>query len=787
MTADLRLLSARRLALICLVLTAMSLLAPASGMAQGFLICPHPLPRPWPLPRPRPRPQPAVTYRVSDLAVRANVDGQVAQVEVEQTFVNRGSRVLEASFVFPLPYDGAIDRMTFLVDGKEIPGKLLEADEAARIFQEHVSKNRDPALLQWLGNGVFRTRVFPIPPGAKRTVSLRYTQVLRKEFGLTELMVPLRPAQFTDSPLDSLAITVNIRSDAAIKNIYSPTHDVKIKRNKGKVARVTYRANNSVPLSDFRLMYDVGNKAISTRIVSYRPDPAKPGYFLMLVSPELPTQRAKPQPKTVIFVIDCSGSMSGEKIEQARNALKFVLRNLREGDLFNIIAYDSDVRSYQPELQRFSKKQRDEALAFVDGIDAGGSTNLHGALLRAVEMAPDDDERPTYIVFLTDGRPTTGVTNEAKIVQAVKKANRNAARLYTFGLGFDVNSRLLDKLARGNRGYTVYVQPDQDIEESVAKLYRRIEAPALVNVRLHVKVGGDSDPKPPAVFRIYPRELTDLFAGDQLVIVGRYRRPGRATITIEGDLLGESHSYDFSGKFVKRPKDDTHAYVEKLWAVRRVGDIIDQIDLQGENEELIEELVRLAQRHGILTPYTSFLADEQVVWDDVAGNQRRAARYLGVLKENAAGRTGFLHRQAKNMMQMADRAAAPAMQAGMGGGGFGNGSPRGGQGAVPGLGGGIAGMMAGRPRAGDGAKMPSFQIRYCGRWTFFFRKGKWIDSDVREQDIKQATRLDKVSDEAMKLVGKYGAGLAQALALEGPVVVKLDGKLYEFAGEKKEP
>ncbi len=224
--------------------------------------------------------------------------------------------------------------------------------------------------------------------------------------------------------------------------------------------------------------------------------------------------------------------------------------------------------------------------------------------------------------------------------------------------------------------------------------------------------------------------------------------------------------------------------------MRRVGDIIDQIDLHGENEELIEELVRLAQRHGIITPYTSFLADEQVVWDDVAGNQRRAAQQLGVLKENAAGRTGFLHRQAKNMMQMADRAATPAMQAGMGGG-FGYGSPPGSQGAAPGLGGGIGGMMAGRPQAGGGAgpdvRVPAFQIRYCGRWTLFFRHGKWIASDVREQDIKQATRLDKVSDEAMKLVGKYGAGLAQALALEGPVVVQLDGKLYEFAGAKKEP
>ncbi len=802
-------------AIIACCVVAGVLASPSAGLGQGFLIGPHPMPRPWRHPRPphpHPRPRPAASYQVTSLSVKARVGNQIARVEVEQTFVNRGSRVLEASFIFPLPYDGAVDRMTFMVDGEELPGKLLDADEAARIFQNYVRKNQDPALLQWVGHGIFRTRVFPIPPGKKRTVSLRYTQVLRKEFGLTELAIPLRPAQFTQQPLESLTISATIRSNTPIKNVYSPSHQVKVERKKGKLVRVTFSAERAVPLEDFRLMYDVGKESVSTKVVSYRPSGDEDGYFLMLISPELPGETDEVQPKTVIFVLDRSGSMSGKKIKQARNALRFVLRNLHEGDLFNIIAYDSEVESFQPELQRFDKEQLDEALAFVDGIESGGSTNLTGALLRAMKMVPDDSDRPAYVVFLTDGRPTAGVTREPKIVQAAADANRAAARLYTFGLGFDVNSRLLDKLAGGNRGYTVYVKPDEDIEVSVAKLYRRIEAPALVDVKFDIDVPVKrKKPAANATYRVYPREVADLFAGDQLVVVGRYRRAGKVKVTIRGKLLGKPHTYDFGGRFVDQSKDDTHAYVEKLWAVRRIGEIIDEIDLHGENKELVEELVRLAKQHGILTPYTSFLADEHNAWDDVAGQNRAAGELLGMLKQSS-GRSGFAQRRAKNEMKLADR-AAPSSQpygdggfgygggppggmaggrgvGGFGGGGFGGGGFGGGGFGGGGLGGGGGGGFGGAGMGGQASppgdaearegQLGGAPVRTVGRWTFYRRQGRWIASDLKEAEIKRAKQMEKLSDEAMALMRKHGASLAQALALEGSVVVKLGKEVIEF-------
>jgi Ca-activated chloride channel family protein len=190
-------------------------LVPAFARSQGLLVVVDPaehvrLPRPpiiiWPphpFPRPVPTPEPlAVTYKIDALEVNAQLADQVAKVQVSQSFVNTGSRQMEVAFIFPLPYDGAVDRMTLLVDGREMPAKLLNADEARRTYEAIVRKNRDPALLEWVGTGMFKTSVFPVPPGAKRTVSLRYVQLCRKQEGMTDFLFPLSTAKYTSQPVE---------------------------------------------------------------------------------------------------------------------------------------------------------------------------------------------------------------------------------------------------------------------------------------------------------------------------------------------------------------------------------------------------------------------------------------------------------------------------------------------------------------------------------------------------------------------------------------------------------
>lgn len=642
--------------------------------AQGVLVVidrPAPLPRPiiiYP-PTPTPRPTPVASYKIKELAVQARLVDQVAKVQVSQTFVNTGSVQMEVQFLFPLPYDGAIDKLTLLVDGKEFPAKLLPAKEARAIYESIVRSNKDPALLEWIGTGMFQTSVFPVPPGAERKLTLNYNQLLRKDQGLTDFVYPLSTARYTSHPVEKIDFQLHIESGVDIKNVYSPTHPVEIKRPDAKHAVVSYTRTNEVPGSDFRLFFDVDKGQVGTSVLTYRPKESEDGFFLLLTSPQVKAPDAERPRKTVMFVLDRSGSMSGKKIDQAKAALKFVLNNLREGDLFNIVVYDGNVESFRPELEKYTDDTRKAATGFVESIYAGGGTNIQGALTAALSQLKDNS-RPNYVIFLTDGLPTVGETNEAKIAAAAKTTNGVRARLLNFGVGYDVNSRLLDRLSRDNFGQSEYVRPDEDIEAHVSKVYGRISSPVMTDVAVNFEFDGIKPEDGPPVTRVYPKSVYDLFEGEQLVLVGRYRKAGAAKVTIKGSVAGQTQQYDFPANFAAKSNDDSYGFVEKLWAMRRIGEIIDDIDLNGKNDELVKELVELSTKHGILTPYTSFLADENA--RPVASRENLLRTDRGLLHlEQSEGKAGVAQRSTKLGLQKADGlapAARPGMAAGKPGG-----------------------------------------------------------------------------------------------------------------------
>ena len=738
-------------------------LTPVLAFGQGFLVddrhdVSSRMPRPiWPhppTPRPTPRPAPPQSYKIRELTTNVNLVDQIAKVQVSQTFVNTGSVQMEVSFIFPLPYDGAVDRLTFLLDGKEYDAKLLDADEARRIYEGYIRRNQDPALLEWIGTGMFKTSVFPVPPGAERTVTLRYSQICRKTGGLTELMFPLSTAKYTSHPVEKYSLNINIQSQSPIKNVYSPTHAIEIKRPGDKNAVVSFSRTNEVPGSDFRLLYDVGSDAVGASALSYRPDVGDDGYFMLLISPEIKKQADQVAKKNVVFVVDRSGSMSGKKIEQAKLALKFVLNNLREGDLFNVVAYDSVVESFRPEMQRYNDENRQAALGFAEGLFAGGSTNIDGALHVALSQL-SDDTRPNYVVFLTDGLPTVGVMNETQIVTNAKSLNKLRARVFSLGVGYDVNSRLLDKLARSCFGQSEYVRPNEDIEDRVSKLYNRIGAPTLTNVTIKLDVEGASIEQGPVVNRVYPRDAYDLFAGDQLVVVGRYKKSGAGKVTIEGTVDQQKQTFHFPAQLVEKSNDESMAFIEKLWAMRRVGEIIDEVDLHGKNKELIDELVALSKKHGILTPYTSFLADETIPFRNLAETNRRADVALDALSAAPSGAGGFSQRAEKGNLQRA------AQSQSSGGGGL--------------------GANFSKYKSADSDKEVVVQtIQNVGRKTFFLRKNRWTDSSLTEEQEKKTQKVQRFSQDYFDLITKHGKDAAKYLALEGNVAFELGGQTYEL-------
>ena len=311
-----------------------------SALAQGLIID-H-----------RPHVPISRSYEVRQVSVNAQIRDQVAEVRVSHTLHNPGSFVLEAEYFFPLPDDGAVQDLVLMVDGKEITGRVLPKDEARRIYEGIVRSKRDPALMEYMGNGLYRTSVFPIPPGADRTVTMRYTRLCRRDRDVVEFSYPLGTQKFTAKPIERFELSIQISSRDPIKSIYSPSHAMTVERRSDHEASAKLELRDLVPDSDLRLLYTLAPGAVGATVLSYRPSDSEDGYFLLLASPEVRPADTKPQPKTVIFVLDRSGSMSGKKIEQAKKSLQFVLDNLSDSDLFNIVVYDDRVESFKPELQR---------------------------------------------------------------------------------------------------------------------------------------------------------------------------------------------------------------------------------------------------------------------------------------------------------------------------------------------------------------------------------------------------------------------------------------------------
>jgi Ca-activated chloride channel family protein len=465
--------------------------------------------------------------------------------------------------------------------------------------------------------------------------------------------------------------------------------------------------------------------------------------------------------------------MQGKKIDQAKAALRHVIENLKDDDTFNIIAYDDRVEAFKPELQRWSTDSRRDALRFVDNINAGGSTNINDAIQAALAMLKSAD-RPNYILFLTDGLPTAGEVREIAIAENAKKANQANARLVVFGVGFDVNARLLDRLSGGNGGASEYVTPDQDIEASVARVASRLTSPVLSAISITMD-GVD-------INRTYPRDIPDLFDGGQLVWVGRFRQSARSTVEIRGKVGTESRSISIPVELAREGDGRSYEFVERLWAIRRVGFLIDQIDLNGKNKELLDELVAISTKYGILTPYTSFLADERVNLHALTDNQRRAGENLDRLSD-LGGFGGVSQRAAKQTFLNAERFAssAPTTPAGPGA-----------RGAMAKA---LAPTTVGRVAQGyslsvqdaDGAEKLVTTVRQLGKKTFYRKGDHWVDASIKPDQESKAKTVVQFSDDYFKLARAQSAELNQYLTFEEPVTVELGGEVYKIERPAPQP
>lgn len=586
------------------ILLGLALLFSMAGpvFADGIIIPPLPPcgprgPRECP---PFPRPMSQLEIRYHHVTVR--ITDQVAVTHIDQAFHNPNDFPVEGTYVFPLPAGAAVNNFTLWVDGKSVEGKVLSAEEARRTYEETVSQMRDPALLEYIGRGALQASIFPIPPDGERRIELEYSQVLTANNGLVHYSYPLNTEKFSSQPLQDVSIKVDVSSTWPLRAVYSSSHTVEVNREDDNHATATYEASNVLPDSDFDLYYSAGN-AEAFHLISYRDpgDPTDPdGFFLLLLSPK-PGAVNRVVAKDVLLVLDHSGSMDGEKFQQAQAALRYILKHLNPGDRFHLTAFSSDVQMYANQLLPAS--DADAALDWVNGLSAQGSTDINRALLESVAVA--DKERPTYLIFLTDGLPTEGVTESQQILDNFKKSARDNIRLFAFGVGYDVDTFLLDSLSGEHHGLSTYVRPGESLDEVLSSFYERISTPVLTNLRL--------DFGKMQVYDVYPNPLPDLFTGSQVVVTGRYRKGGTFDASLYGNVNGLDQAYRYPEQTVvedSRPIRNAPTGLPRLWATRKIGNLLNEIRLKGNNKEIIDQIVRLSIRYGIVTPYTSYLVTE---------------------------------------------------------------------------------------------------------------------------------------------------------------------------------
>ncbi len=461
---------------IWLILLALLIFLPRSGQADGVIVPPPP----------RPGKKPIIlgeAYTVKYHRVNVEIRDQMATTTVDQVFVNETGRRMEVSYVFPLPPDAQVRKFSLFVGDREIAGKLLTREDARREYERIVRSNQDPALLEYLGDGMFKSSVFPLPPRGERRVVLKYSELLRKEGNRVEYIYPLNTEKFSKKPLEEVEVAFDLRSGTPIKNVYSPSHETSPKWSGDKHVSGKWVDENVRPDIDFRLFWTLSSSEVDATLFTFRPGTREDGYFLFLASPEVGVKSKKVIKKDVVVVLDRSGSMSGEKIKQALGAAAFIVRNLQEGDKFNVVFYNDSIDPLWNELRNYSSTNRKEALSRINRTQATGGTDIHGALTTAMKMIPDDG-RPHYVIFLTDGLPTSGITDPARINSAVIEANKRNSRLFAFGVGYDVNAILLDRLGTSNHGLAEYVKPDEDIEAKVSRFYAKIQSPALTDLAL---------------------------------------------------------------------------------------------------------------------------------------------------------------------------------------------------------------------------------------------------------------------------------------------------------------
>ena len=730
------------------------------------------------------RPQ-AQQIQISEVAADIRIVQQVATTTLDVGLTNPSSRQQEAEMLIPVP-DGAVLRgFVFAGSASEPTAKLLPKAEAQTVYRSIVSKLKDPALLEFAGFNLVRSSVFPVAANGKQRVRVIYEHILPADGNRVDYVLP-RSESF-EATATPWKISVRVQSKSAISAVYSPSHQVAVERAAPEQALVRVAGESKLEPGPFRLSYLVEGNGLTASLLAY-PDPRiGGGYFLLLAGVPAGARATGPAIKReVTLVIDRSGSMQGEKIEQARSAALQVVEGLEEGEAFNIIDYSDSVARFATHPVIKSKETMGQARTYIRRLRAEGSTNIHDALVEAMRQ-PNTDRMLPLTIFLTDGLPTAGETRETAIRNAVVAANTHKRRIFTFGVGFDVNAPLLTSIANATRATATFVFPNENVEAKVSQVFRRLSGPILADPQLAtLDAGGSVTTR--AVRELLPSELNDLFEGDQIVLLGQYQDDDPLHFRISGNYLGAQRTFDL--KFDLARATTRNAFVPRLWASRKIARLIEVISEAGADntagarsnyrsassinmsaampisaagshhsggvgganvpldpklKELVDEIVRLSTEYGVLTEYTAFLALDGTDFSQRDALNEQARRSL---VDNAQNTRSGMGGVTQSMNSVSQRTQS-------------------------------SGNRANSFYSQNMERVEITNVQQITDRTFFRRNNRWVDSSVldREKTLKADQMIEFGTPEFYKLVDRLvSEGRQGILALSGEMLLSIDGR-----------
>lgn len=696
--------------------------------------------------------------------VEVTIKDRIAVKTFNCTFRNpNAADVMGASCFLEIEPGAHINDMSVLVDGKEMKAEILDEAKAKELFNEIVKNGGSPALLEYYGNQLIQTQVPRIAAGGTVTVKFTYTTLLEQRDGVVRLQMLNTNPKASMQPLKKASVKVKITATQPVKNVYSPTHPIQLEEADDCDLLVTWSQDDYLPKHPFVLYYQVAQEEVAASVLAHR-ELGEDGYFMLMLSPTQGSGAGKVTeqqilPKDVVFCVDTSGSMlDGNKMEQARAALKYCVEKLRPGDRFNIVDFSTGVRVFRPgELVPVNDENRQAALQYVEKLSARGGTAIAAALETSLGLLKESD-RLKMVLFATDGLPTIGEREPDAILQSVARHNTQDARIFVFGEGFNVNAKLLDLIALNHRGEADYILPEENIAQKISRFYDRIGSPIMSDLTLDF---GDLQ-----VDDVYPSKIADLFRGEQVIVYGRYRGQGEHKLTLRGKAGNAPKVMEFAINLPEFSENDQQAFVPRLWAGKKVDYLLNEIRRAGmeNSSELIEEVTYLAKLHGIVTPYTSYLLAEDVA--STAGARVGPRAFVEHLERAEAAMA-----PAAAPMDRANQVREAKVQA----------DAR--RAADRGQAGGLY-LQAEKALETAGQKKSALDaMRYIGARTFYKSGTQWYDSryDASQVDESAIRTVQFRSEEYFRLL-KEDPRIAQYLAL-GNVVLQVGKHWYRITSQ----